>query len=69
MSRADLQDRASDPRNRRIPYVRPGGVGRAADLGKPDDEAIIYAAGTMEGFVGGRWAESTVRAQCVTPPT
>jgi hypothetical protein len=49
--------------------ARPGDVGGAAGLGKPDDEAIIYANGTMEGFVGGSWAESRVRAQCLTPPT
>jgi xanthine dehydrogenase accessory factor len=30
---------------------------------KPGDEAIVFADGTMEGFVGGTCAESTVRAQ------
>jgi xanthine dehydrogenase accessory factor len=30
---------------------------------KPGDEAIVLADGTMEGFVGGTCAESTVRAQ------
>lgn len=30
---------------------------------KPGDEALVFADGTIEGFVGGACAESTVRAQ------
>jgi xanthine dehydrogenase accessory factor len=33
---------------------------------KPGDEALVLADGTMEGFVGGTCAESTVRAQSLT---
>ena len=32
---------------------------------KPGDEAIVLADGTIEGFVGGTCAESTVRAQAL----
>ena len=32
----------------------------------PGDEAIVLADGTIEGFVGGDCAESTVRAQALT---
>jgi xanthine dehydrogenase accessory factor len=54
-------------RTRRIPYVHARVVlaGRPPSA-KPGDEAIIYAAGSMEGFVGGSCAESTVRAQSLT---
>jgi xanthine dehydrogenase accessory factor len=33
---------------------------------KPGDEALVLDDGTMEGFVGGTCAESTVRAQSLT---
>ena len=33
---------------------------------KPGDEAIVLADGTIDGFVGGSCAESTVRAQSLT---
>jgi len=33
---------------------------------KPGDEALVLADGTIEGFVGGACAESTVRAQALT---
>ena len=33
---------------------------------KPGDEALVLADGTIEGFVGGTCAESTVRAQSLT---
>jgi xanthine dehydrogenase accessory factor len=67
MSRADLQDRASDLRTRRIPYVHARVVlAQRPTSAKPGDEAIIFADGSMEGFVGGSCAESTVRAQSLT---
>jgi len=67
MSRADLQDRASDLRTGRIPYVHARVVlAQRPTSAKPGDEAIIVADGSMEGFVGGSCAESTVRAQSLT---
>lgn len=67
MSRADLQDRASDLRTRRIPYVHARVVlAQRPTSAKPGDEALIFADGSMEGFVGGSCAESTVRTQSLT---
>jgi len=67
MSRANLQDRASQLRTQRIPYVHARVVlAQRPTSAKPGDEAIIFADGSMEGFVGGSCAESTVRAQSLT---
>ena len=67
MSRADLQDRASDVRTGRIPYVLARVVpAQRPTSAKPGDEAIIFADGSMEGFVGGSCAESTVRTESLT---
>ncbi len=64
MSRANLQDRASQLRIQRVPYVHARVVlAQRPTSAKPGDEAIIFADGSMEGFVGGSCAESTVRAQ------
>lgn len=64
MSRADVEQRAAELRAERVPFVHARVV--LADRptsAKPGDEAIVFADGTMEGFVGGTCAESTVRAQ------
>jgi xanthine dehydrogenase accessory factor len=64
MTRKGLHERAEDLRAQRIPFVHARVV--LADRptsAKPGDEAIVQADGTIEGFVGGTCAESTVRAQ------
>ncbi|HSE09658.1 MAG TPA: XdhC family protein [Nocardioidaceae bacterium] len=64
MSRPDVEQRAAELRAERVPFVHATVV--LADRptsAKPGDEAIVYPDGTLEGFVGGTCAESTVRAQ------
>ena len=64
MSRPDVEQRAAELRAERVPFVHATVV--LADRptsAKPGDEALVYADGTLEGFVGGTCAESTVRAQ------
>jgi xanthine dehydrogenase accessory factor len=64
MSRPDLADRAAELRRLRVPFVHARVVlAERPTSAKPGDEAIILADGTIEGFVGGDCAESTVRAQ------
>ena len=63
---SSLGDRAEELRRRRVPYghaqvvlaQRPTSV-------RPGDSAIVLADGTIDGFVGGECAESTVRAQAL----
>jgi xanthine dehydrogenase accessory factor len=64
VSRPDVERRAADLRAERVPFVHATVV--LADRptsAKPGDEAIVFTDGTIEGFVGGTCAESTVRAQ------
>jgi xanthine dehydrogenase accessory factor len=64
VSRPDIADRAASLRREGIPFVHATVV--LADRptsAKPGDEAVVFADGTIEGFVGGTCAESTVRAQ------
>jgi xanthine dehydrogenase accessory factor len=64
MSRPDVAERAAVLRTQRVPFVHATVV--LADRptsAKPGDEAIVFVDGTIEGFVGGTCAESTVRAQ------
>ncbi len=64
MSRPEVERRAAGLRTERVPFVHATVV--LADRptsAKPGDEAIVFADGTIEGFVGGTCAESTVRAQ------
>ncbi len=64
MSRADLDLRASELRADGVPFVRARVVlAERPTSSKPGDEAIVRADGSMEGFVGGTCAETTVRAQ------
>jgi xanthine dehydrogenase accessory factor len=64
MSSPGVADRASALRAERIPFVHARVVrAQRPTSAKPGDEAIVFADGTMEGFVGGTCAESTVRAQ------
>ncbi len=67
MSRPDVAQRVADLRAERVPFVHATVV--LADRptsAKPGDEAIVFADGTLVGFVGGTCAESTVRAQSLT---
>jgi len=64
MSRADLDIRASQLRDQGVPFVRARVVlAERPTSAKAGDEAIVHADGSIEGFVGGTCAETTVRAQ------
>lgn len=57
-------DRAAELRDARVPYVHARVVlAEAPTSAKPGAEALVLPDGTIEGFVGGSCAESTVRAQ------
>jgi xanthine dehydrogenase accessory factor len=59
-----LDDRCHELRADRVPYVHARVVSAEAPTSaKPGAEAIVLGDGTIEGFVGGSCAESTVRAQ------
>ena len=59
-----LADRAAELRDARVPYVHARVVlAEAPTSAKPGAEALVLPDGTIEGFVGGTCAESTVRAQ------
>ena len=59
-----LGARADGLRDRRVPYVHARVVlAEAPTSAKPGAAALILPDGTIEGFVGGNCAESTVRAQ------
>lgn len=64
MSRPDVQERAAALRADRVPFVHARVVrAERPTSAKPGDEAVVFGDGTLEGFVGGSCAESTVRAQ------
>jgi xanthine dehydrogenase accessory factor len=64
--RQDLSGRSVELRAARIPFVHARVVlAERPTSAKPGDEAIILADGTIEGFVGGDCAETTVRQQSV----
>jgi xanthine dehydrogenase accessory factor len=59
-----LDERATELRNGRVPYVHCRVVlAEPPTSAKPGAEALVLPDGTIEGFVGGSCAESTVRAQ------
>lgn len=59
-----LDDRIRELRDARVPYVHARVVlAEAPTSAKPGAEALILPDGTIEGFIGGNCAESTVRAQ------
>jgi xanthine dehydrogenase accessory factor len=67
VSRPDIEARAAALRADRVPFVHARVVlAERPTSAKPGDEAVVFADGTMEGFVGGSCAESTVRAQGIT---
>jgi xanthine dehydrogenase accessory factor len=64
VSNADLDLRATQLRRQGVPFVRARVVlAEKPTSAKAGDEAIIHADGSIEGFVGGTCAETTVRAQ------
>ena len=59
-----VAERAAALRAQRVPFVHARVVlAERPTSAKPGAEAVIFADGTIEGFVGGTCAESTVRAQ------
>jgi xanthine dehydrogenase accessory factor len=59
-----IAETARSLHQRRVPYVHARVVlAERPTSAKPGDEALVLADGTIEGFVGGDCAESTVRAQ------
>ncbi|HEY4410570.1 MAG TPA: XdhC family protein [Acidimicrobiia bacterium] len=63
MSRPELHERAAALREQRVPFVHARVVrAERPTSARPGDEALVLADGTVEGFVGGTCAESTVRA-------
>ena len=62
-----VEERAAELRRQRVPFVHARVVlAERPTSAHPGDEAIVLADGTIEGFVGGDCAESTVRAQALT---
>jgi xanthine dehydrogenase accessory factor len=62
-----LASRVADLHKSRTPYVHARVVlAEKPTSAKPGDEALIFSDGTIEGFVGGSCAESTVRSQCMS---
>ncbi|MGH8975761.1 MAG: XdhC family protein [Acidimicrobiia bacterium] len=66
MGRPEVQERAGALRRDRVPFVHARVVrAERPTSAKPGDEALVLADGTVEGFVGGTCAESTIRAQAL----
>jgi xanthine dehydrogenase accessory factor len=66
MSRHEIAERASELRRQRIPFVHARVIfAERPTSAKAGDEAIVLSDGTIDGFVGGDCAESTVRAQAL----
>jgi xanthine dehydrogenase accessory factor len=62
-----VQARAAELRAQRVPFVHARVVlAESPTSAKPGDEALVLPDGTLDGFVGGTCAESTVRAQALT---
>jgi len=60
----EVTDRAAELTRMRVPYVHARVVlAQRPTSAKPGDQALVLPDGSMEGFVGGDCAESTVRAQ------
>ncbi|MHB1535381.1 MAG: XdhC family protein [Acidimicrobiales bacterium] len=66
MARRDLSARSHDLRASRVAFVHARVVlAERPTSAKPGDEALVFGDGTIEGFVGGTCAESTVREQAL----
>jgi xanthine dehydrogenase accessory factor len=63
----DVEERAAELRRQHVPFVRARVVrAERPTSAKPGDEAVVLPDGTLDGFVGGTCAESTVRAQSLS---
>jgi xanthine dehydrogenase accessory factor len=66
MTSERIDERAAALRAGRVAHVRARVVlAERPTSAKPGDEALVLPDGTLEGFVGGTCAESTVRAQAL----
>jgi xanthine dehydrogenase accessory factor len=66
MTTTSVPERAGELRRARVPFVHARVVlAERPTSAKPGDEALVLGDGTIEGFVGGACAESTVRAQAL----
>jgi xanthine dehydrogenase accessory factor len=64
MTMPAVHEQAQRLRAERVPFVHARVVlAERPTSSKPGDEAIVYADGTIEGFVGGHCAQATVRAE------
>ena len=62
MIRQDLSSRSASLRASRVPFVHARVVlAERPTSAKPGDEALVFADGAIEGFVGGGCAEASVR--------
>jgi xanthine dehydrogenase accessory factor len=63
----EVEDRAAELRRQRVPFVHARVVrAERPTSAKAGDEAVVLPDGTIDGFVGGACAESTVRAQSLS---
>ena len=61
-----IEQRVAELSAQRVPFVRAHVVlAERPTSAKPGDQAVVLPDGTIEGFVGGACAESTVRAQAL----
>lgn len=61
--RTEVSRRAAELRGERVPYVHARVVlAEKPTSAHPGDEALVLGDGTIDGFVGGNCAESTVRS-------
>lgn len=64
MTVQEVAERAAELTRMRVPYVHARVVmAQRPTSAKPGDQALVLPDGSIEGFVGGDCAESTVRAQ------
>ena len=63
----EIESRAAVLRQERVPFVHARVVrAERPTSAKPGDQAVVLPDGSIEGFVGGACAESTVRAQSLS---
>ena len=63
----EIESRAAELRRERVPFVHARVVrAERPTSAKPGDQAVVLPDGSIEGFVGGACAESTVRAQSLS---
>lgn len=63
----EIEARAARLRHERVPFVHARVVrAERPTSAKPGDQAVVLPDGSIEGFVGGACAESTVRAQSLS---